>query len=398
MGDVRRPRGLVGISAAAVVLFVAAALLGSSVLGPSGTAVPSGAGIDLSPRVAPRSAGGDAARIADIPAGSRAVALVDLAAHAIPGGPARPLLDGATPIEHDQDLVVLGEPVAIDSVPWLRVLVLPRINGGPADSFTWIPATSSGRDTIRRREPLGCPPTRDNLSTIAALDPFTRARCLGAAAFTVEGRTWSAALPVSYDIEPSWLGAWGRGTGSFSLKGQAGASVEVRVPPGLEPPPLDITVRAEVHLADPAAATCTRSTADQDVPVEAGADSRLWCTVQLVADRWEPVLGPEGQPFDPKTPQLHRSEPFSVCAGINMGSLTFRTDPNRLDPVWLEAIDGGQPILAWFGPEFHVAFTPDLVVVDDAGRVVARDGLTVDPDIDLAGHTLCPTGGGLHIN
>ena len=73
-------------------------------------------------------------------------------------------------------------------------------------------------------------------------------------------------------------------------------------------------------------------------------------------------------------------------------------DPSRLDPVWLEATPGGQPILAWFGPDFRVAFEPDLVVVDTAGHVVARDGLPVDPEGRLAGHFLCATGSGLYID
>jgi hypothetical protein len=115
-------------------------------------------------------------------------------------------------------------------------------------------------------------------------------------------------------------------------------------------------------------------------------------------ERWEPVLGPEDRPFDTSAPQLHRFEPSNVCGGIHMGRVTFRTDPSSLDPVWLEWTPGGEPILAWFGPEFRVAFQPDLVVVDAAGQVVARDGLIVDPDGQLAGHLLCPTGRGLYID
>jgi hypothetical protein len=242
-----------------------------------------------------------------------------------------------------------------------------------------------------------CPTTRDNLSTLAALDPFSRARCQGAATFTIEGRTWEAVLPVWYDIQPNWLGPW-TGPGPYSVSLRKAGLVDVRLPPGLEQPPLDITVQADVHVADAASAACQRSDSDQWLPVESPEDSRLWCAVQLVMERWEPLLGPEDRPFDANSPQLHRFEPSSVCGGVNMGRVTFRIDPSRLDPVWLEATPGGQPILAWFGPDFRVAFEPDLVVVDTAGHVVARDGLPVDPEGRLAGHFLCATGSGLYID
>ena len=398
VGNPRARRVIVGIGVAAIVL-VAVALSGSVAPGPSATpTAPAGAGIDLSPRVAPRPPGGDGALIGDIPSASRANARVQVSAHATPGGPPLALTGGTLAVTPGQDLAILGDPVAVDGTPWLRVYVLSNAIGGQTDFFTWVPASRDGQDTIRLRVPLGCPPTRDNLSTIAALDPFTRADCLGAASFTVEARTWWADLPVWYDVEPVWLGPWRQGTTSFSLHGPAGAAVDVRVPPGLEPPPPDITVRVDLHVADPAAATCTRSNGDLDVPAEAGPDSRLWCSVQLVADRWQPLLGPEGRPFDVADPQLHRSQPSSVCAGVGSGPLTFHTDPSALDPVWLEPAGGGHPILTWFGPAFRVAFMPDLVVVDGRGRVIARDGLTIDPDVALAGHSICTTIVGVHVN
>lgn len=334
-----------------------------------------------------------------IPNAVPATAMVDLAAHSTPGGPAEPGFDDPEGIEAGRDLVVLGDPVKVGDTSWLRVYVLPRSTGsGPDDIFTWIPGVIDGQDTVRRHEPLGCPPTRDNLSTIAALDPFTRVTCLGSAPFTVEGRTWRADLAVWYDVEPPWLGAWGYGATSFSLRGPAGASIEIRVPPGVEPPPPDITVRATLHVADPASSSCTRTGTDPGLPVESGEDSRLWCAAQVVADRWEPLLGPEGRPFDPEAPQLHRSRPGDICAGVNMGTVEFHMDPSALDPVWLEPVGGGRHILAWFGPELRVAFQPDLVVVDGSGRVVAREGMTVDPSADLAGRAVCPTGEGLYVD
>jgi hypothetical protein len=342
--------------------------------------------------------GGDDAGIGRIPVAFRTRALLDLAAHATPGGPVQPLLGERLPIERGQDLAILGDPVEVDGTPWFRVYVMPLSTGrSPDDFFTWIPAKESGQDAVSPPVGATCPPTRDNLSTLAALDPFSRARCQGAATFSIEGRTWDAVLPVWYDTKPNWLGPW-RGSGPYSVSLHNDGLVDVRLPPGLERPPLDITIRADLHVADAASAACQRRDSTQGLPVESAEESRLWCAVQIVMERWDPLLGSEDRPFDASSPQLHRSEPSNICAGVGTGLLTFRTDPSRLDPVWLEATPGGQPILAWFGPEFRTAFEPDLVVVDAAGQVVARNDLTVDPDRLLAGHFLCMTISGLYIN
>jgi hypothetical protein len=301
-------------------------------------------------------------------------------------------------IERGQDLVILGDSVEVDGTPWFRVYVLPLPTGrSPDDFFTWIPANEGGQDAVSPPVAPTCPTTRDNLSTLAALDPFNRVRCQGTATFTIEGRTGEAALPVWYDTQPNWLGPWA-GSGPYSVSLRKDGLVDIRLPPGIERPPLDITIRAHVHVADAASAACRRTDAEQDLPVEAAGDSRLWCAAQLVMERWEPLLGSEDRPFDASAPQLHRFEPSNVCGGVGMDPVTFRTDPARLDPVWLEATPGGEPIMAWFGPEFRAVFQPDLVVIDADGQVVARDGLTVDPDGDLAGHFLCPTGRGLYID
>lgn len=355
-----------------------------------------GGGLDLSPRIAPRATGGDPAWIAGIPVAQPTLARVDLAAHTTPGGPAQSLLGEAKPIERGQPLVVLGDPVTALDTLWLRVYVLPLQAGrGPDDFFTWIPASGVGNPSVEAT----CPPVQDNLSTLATFDPFTRARCQGAATFTIEGRTWNATLPVWYAVEPAWLGPWRTRTQLLSLQAELRQPVDVRVPPGLETPPPDITVRADVHVADRATGTCRRIDPDQGLPAEGPADTRLWCATQVVLERWEPLLGSEDRPFDATAPQLHRFQPTGICAGVGSGPMTFHIDPTRLDPVWLEPASGGAHILAWFGPEYGVVVnSPDPVIVDGHGQVVVRDGTIVDPDKELAGHFLCYQGSGLYID
>ena len=178
---------------------------------------------------------------------------------------------------------------------------------------------------------------------------------------------------------------------SPSLVTRPPGPVDVRVPPGLDAPPADISVRAELHVLDAASGSCTRTALpNADVPVESAADTRLWCAVQVVMDGWQPLLGPEGRPFDATAPQLHRFHPGN-CELIGMGPVIFHTDPTRLDPVWADPVTGGPALPAWFGPEFHTAFMPGLVVVDDKGKVVVSDGLAFDPRSTLGGHFVCPT-------
>ncbi len=357
---------------------------------------PDAGAINLAPRVAPRPAGGDPIWLPLIPNAARARALVDLPLNDTPGGQAQ-VPDVQPPISIGQDLAVLGDPVIVNGAEWLRVYVVAQ-PGGSGDVFTWIPAKQEGQDTVSPPQVDDCPPTRDNLSTIAALNAFTRAQCLGPAPFTVEGSTSTSRLEIAYQVKPSWLGPRLTDPPSPSLVTRPPGPVDVRVPPGLDAPPADITVRAELHVLDPASGSCTRTAVpNSDVPVESAADTRLWCAVQVVMDRWEPLLGPEGRPFDAAAPQLHRFHPGN-CELIGMGTVVFHTDPTRLDPVWADPVTGGPPLPAWFGPEFHIAFQPGLVVVDDKGEVVVSDGLILDATGRLGSHFVCATTDALYIN
>ena len=190
-----------GRGAVVLLVLLAACATASPTRPPSS---PDGAGINLSPRVAPRPAGGDPIWLPVIPDAARTQALVDLPLDDTPGGNAQ-LPDGQLPISIGQDLAVLGDPVIVNGAEWLHVYVVAQ-PGGSGDVFTWIPAKRGGQDTVSPPRVDDCPPTRDNLSTIAALDAFTRARCLGATPFTVEGSTSISRLETGYGVEPRGSG------------------------------------------------------------------------------------------------------------------------------------------------------------------------------------------------
>ena len=116
-----------------------------------------------------------------------------------------------------------------------------------------------------------------------------------------------------------------------------GAWIVPRVPPGVPPIPLGFYLRVTGHFDDASAAGCRRAVAfgvpGRGVPLEAQADSVQWCREQFVVSAWQTLLGPEGRPFDPRDPQLHRRE-FRCCpagpspaAGSACRPLTIRIDP-----------------------------------------------------------------------
>jgi hypothetical protein len=393
-------RAAIGGSTRAIVLTM---LLGVLALGavrpwlePTGAPGPAAGGIDLSARVAARPPGGDPGLVARIPAVSLTSALRDLAAHAAIGGPDLSRFGEPDAIERGQPLAVLRRASDAAGTTWLRIYVLPHGNRA-SGYFAWIPATSAGEALVDAFTERPCPPAPDNLSFLAWLDPFTRARCLGAASLAIQGRTglatWAFGSGDPYDVAPAWMGGPADAAGSaVAVVDPVNGALILRIPPGLPKPPPDITIRASVHVADPVSGECRRVDDSGSLPPEAAADSALWCSVQLVVERWEPLLGPEARPFDATAPQLHRASAGGACLLVGMGSLRFRIDPSQLDPVWLEAPSGGPPILALFTPGFRFAFVPEPVVVDAAGVVVARDGQAFTPGDRIAGHFTCGTG------
>lgn len=363
---------------------------------PSLTALPSpsrASGLDLTARIAARATGGVPALVERVPQAATTTTLVDLAPHAVPGGPDLLIADQSNVIGKGRTLVILGDAVAAAGTTWLPVYALDDGNGNDwTDFFTWIPTFWQRHPTVDAARTPECPAPLDNLSTLAALDPFTRARCVGATAFTIEGTTarwWGG----PYEVTPSWLGSRDAGSATVSLRPKTRGSLPIRIPTGLVAPPPDITVRATVHVADPEAATCRRSDSSGNMPPESAVDSELWCSVQIVLEQWTPVLGLDGLPFDPASPQIRqRDTSGGACAGVGMAPATFRIDPTQLDPVWLERDGTVVPTAVWFGLEFRFVLGPDPVIVDDTGQVVVRDGLAFDPNQALAGHFMCPTG------
>ena len=176
--------------------------------------------------------------------------------------------------------------------------------------------------------------------------------------------------------------------------------MDLQLPPGLERPPTGFEIDVTAHVADPLSATCVRALGESPmVPEDDPTVGPLWCATRLVIEQWTPLLGPEDRPIDPGAPQLHRHAGASACAGVGMGPLVFHVDPTQLDPIWLEPVGApGVRIIPKFGPGFHVAFTPDLVVVDAGGQVVARNGTPVNPDGQLSGHAICPTTDGVYFD
>jgi hypothetical protein len=298
------------------------------------------------------------------------------------------------------EVAVLEGPHEIEEAAWHRVYVLSNASIGPSDYISWLPEAA-----LEVRERRACAAGRD-IAALSALDPFTRARCVGPGALVLRGWVRDRALPTWYGVSPAWFGnqngdvdstislAEIRRRGGFEA---ADPLLEVQVPPGVEVPPFGLQVAAIVHVGDPRSTTCERRPDPFGmVPPEAREFAPIWCSTRLVIEGWVALLGPEERPIDRLRPQLHRHPDAGgnpICAGVGMGQLVFRIDAAAVDPVWLEPVDRpGTRIIPNFDPGFHTAFEPDLVVKDELGRVVARDGTPVDPDGQLAGHFICPTG------
>jgi hypothetical protein len=160
-------------------------------------------------------------------------------------------------------------------------------------------------------------------------------------------------------------------------------------------------LRVTGQFGDPSANGCTRTIQRAapgfGFPPEAAADSVEWCREQFVVGKWEVLLGPEGRPLDLAAPQLHRSPVINApagmpvaCGGVGMPPLTFRIDPSKIDPVWIQTPGGGTSI-AVFDSEFRLLLGDPPRVVASNG-VVLLDGEVLDPDRGKAGLAICPGG------
>jgi hypothetical protein len=396
---------LVVIVAAVALAAVAKVGVRAPSVDPSGSPAAKASGLQA--RVAQRPTGGDPSLIASMPKVRLATVDVDTAVSASAGGP--PLLDAQgnpLTVSNRMQLAVFEGPVSAGADVWFRISPLSNSFAGPADYVAWLPLHDAHRaETITFLDPPACP-DGDGISVLAALDPYTRAACLGAASSTFTGWTWDRRLPTWYRIAPTWLGDQNGAvdsTISLSNRGPrddqgavAFGSFELQLPPGLERPPFEFQVAVTAHVADVESSGCVRSTDSLSlVPRDDPRSGHIWCATRMIVEQWIPLLGPEDRPIDAGNPQLHRHLAGNgICAGVGMRPLVFRVDPSQLDPVWLEPAGGDSHfrIIPNFGPGFRAAFTPELVILDAADQVVARDGTPVNPDGELAGHAICATG------
>jgi hypothetical protein len=313
------------------------------------------------------------------------------------------------PLEAGRRVVILGPPQAGPDGTWVRVWVEENLETLPSDIYVWLPLRTRGVDRLIVSDLVACPATA-TIETLAPLTPQDRLRCAGATVVTLDARTGRLPLAPLYDVDPAWYGRnadpvttlFDPGPARFGPEAttspaQAGAWIDARVPPEVQPLPIGVYVRVTGRWDDPTAAGCARLGGPfSGAPPEAKADSVQWCREQFVVSGWEPLLGPEGRPFDPADPQLHRREfrppPGAVlaCAGVGMPPLTIRIDPSQVIPVWVESGPDHRRSEAVFGPELTVALDPPRVVSTTGVTLVDRE--VVDPDRGKPGLALCPGG------
>lgn len=306
---------------------------------------------------------------------------------------------------------VLDGPTPADGTDWYRVYVLPDAMRWPSDFVAWVPASLNGAAVMRFDEATPCP--NASAPELGVLSPRARVACFGDRSLTLVAQSWRPGYWTPYRTDPAWLGSGDGGDRSVSLFENGGGMfprppdartpwIDARVPPDLEMPPVGMTLRVEGRFDHPAAADCAR-TRDRSgpppqpplsgIPDEEPDASALWCRGQLVLTDWEVLLGPEGRPPVAGEVQLHRAQVENgACAGVGMPMMRFRMDLRQADPIWLEAEGFGQRIVPVFGRAFRAVAVPDLAILDERGRVVARDGTPLDPDQPFAGHFVCPMG------
>ena len=407
-------RRAAGVAVLVVAVGVIALLGQPGFLGPASTVAP----VDRDPGVHAFGApgpGADAGLLATVPIVRIATVAVSLPVMDAPAGKA--ILDAdriAYSLGVGWQVAVFEGPVLAGGDSWFRVYALIDPNAGPAEFFGWMPLhDETGAETLSFEDPPICPDAR-GISALGALDPFTRARCIGEAPLELRGWTWDRMLPTWYRITPEWMGEQnGEVDSTISLNEnirhpfangvEPFQFLELQVPPTLQRPPVEFEVDVLAHVADGASRTCVRrGGADPPVPEDIPQAGPLWCTTRLVVDQWTPINGPEQRPIDRSSPQLHRhpdSGGNNFCAGVGMPPLAFHMDPTQLDPIWLEAV--GFPksrIMPTFDQGFRVVVGPELTIVDERGQVVARNGTPVDTEGQLAGHSICPTAWGVYFD
>jgi len=174
----------------------------------------------------------------------------------------------------DRAFVVDG-PVAASGYAWFLVAPLRRADDS-AGPFGWIAAASREGEAWLRPIAPACPSTVD-LATVAALQPLERLTCFGTDTLTLSADAAECGAGGGpWTWEPAWLGAIG---GCALVEGDA--SLLVRIPPGGTPiGSVPAVVRG--HFDDPAAASCTVTSADPATPAPSAEEAVLICRTEFV--------------------------------------------------------------------------------------------------------------------
>ena len=333
------------------------------------------------------------------PGAAQAVVLQDVPVRTLPDGPPATQGGGLDPLilATGSKVTLLGSAIGATG-QWVRVYVLPSSETWPSDIYAWLPVALNGRAMLDVKAAIACPDEL-TLAALATLSPQDRLRCAGNGELVLEGRTTFNDETIAYDVSPEFFGGVDAPT-AVGLSPDAGAwlgagrpSLPVNPGPGVPALPVDFDLRGTGHFDFAGAAACRRSQPASmgTVPVEAAADSADWCRSRFVLTAWEVVNGPERRPPVAGEIQLHRHPAFDACGGVGMAGLTLHIDPTAVDQVWLTAGGRAQPILASFSDVFTAVVSPVPSIIDDKGLVLT-DGMSINPDANLGGHMVCPSG------
>ena len=251
---------------------------------PSETAGVGSPSIVATPRTeSPSTAPAATASATPAPAGLAVDSLVeilvtDLVVRSRPGTvPPSTILDGrlTTP---DRAFVVAG-PVAADDYDWYLVAPLNRGDGsrGP---FGWVARASREGEEWVRSVAAPCP-TLVDLAGVISLQPLERLACFGDETLTLTASVIGCGAGGGpWAFNPSWLVQVG-GCG-IATDASGDRVLLYRVPPGSSGPaaaPVDVTG----HFDDPAAASCTVTSADPVAfPAPSPEEAVILCRSEFV--------------------------------------------------------------------------------------------------------------------
>jgi hypothetical protein len=335
---------------------------------------------------------------------AQAELLVDVPVRAAPDGPTlkeTPTEDFPVTVYAGNRVTILGTAVGLTG-QWVRVYVLPNQSSWPNDIYAWIPVAQDGKPVLDVSPAVACP-AEPTLAALVTLSPHDRLRCAGSGELALDGHTTLNGDTLGYNVGPAFYGGADAPT-SVGLSANPEARpaawdnpADPRLPitpaPGVQAIPVDVDVRVTGRFDFPGAADCRRTQPDSMgvVPVESAADSVDWCRTRFVVTGWETVNGPEGKPPVAGEIQLHRHPASNACGGVGMPPLTLHIDPSAAEQVWLTAAGFPRPIMASFSDAFTAVTTPVPSIIDGHGLVLT-DGMSINPDADLGGHMVCPTG------